>query len=95
MSAVMSCMWMQAPRGLGLIMWMQAPRGLGLIMWMQAPRGLGLIMVIANILVLGVYVHQSSGVNPLLYAIVVETISRDCRVDLLWELLYADDLIVK
>ena len=38
--------------------------------------------------------HQGSGLSPLLFVIVMEAISRECRVALPWELLYADDLAV-
>ena len=36
--------------------------------------------------------HQGSVLSPLLFVIVVEAISREFRVALPWELLYADDL---
>ena len=38
--------------------------------------------------------HQGSGLSPLLFVIVMEAISREFRVPLPWELLYADDLAV-
>ena len=38
--------------------------------------------------------HQGSALSPLLFVIVMEAISREFRVDLPWELLYADDLVV-
>ena len=38
--------------------------------------------------------HQGSGLSPLLFLIVMEAISREFRVALPWELLYADDLAV-
>ena len=38
--------------------------------------------------------HQGSGLSPLLFVIVIEAISREFRVALPWELLYADDLAV-
>jgi len=38
--------------------------------------------------------HQGSALSPLLFLIVTEAISREFRVDLHWELLYADDLVV-
>ena len=38
--------------------------------------------------------HESSGLTPLLFMIVMEAISRESRVALPWELLYADDLAV-
>ena len=37
---------------------------------------------------------QSSALSPLLFVIVMEAISREFRVALPWELLYADDLAV-
>jgi len=38
--------------------------------------------------------HQSSALSPLLFVIVMEAISREFRVALPWELLYADELVV-
>ena len=38
--------------------------------------------------------HQGSALSPLLFAIVMEAISREFRVALPGELLYADDLVV-
>ena len=38
--------------------------------------------------------HQVSALSPLLFVIVMEAISREFRVALPWELLYADDLAV-
>jgi len=41
-----------------------------------------------------VVMHQGSTLSPLLFVIVMEAISRELRVALPWELLYADDLVV-
>ena len=41
-----------------------------------------------------VRMHQGSALSPLLFVIVMEAISREFRVALAWELLYADDLVV-
>ena len=38
--------------------------------------------------------HQGSALSSLLFVIVMEAISREFRVALSWELLYADDLAV-
>ena len=38
--------------------------------------------------------HQGSAFSPLLFVIVMEAISREFRVAVPWELLYADDLAV-
>ena len=38
--------------------------------------------------------HQGSALSALLFVIVMEAISREFRVALPWELLYADDLAV-
>ena len=38
--------------------------------------------------------HQGSGLSPLLFVIVMEAISREFRIALPWELVYADDLAV-
>jgi len=41
-----------------------------------------------------VCMHQGSALSPLLFVIVTEALSRQFRVALPWELLYADDLVV-
>ena len=41
-----------------------------------------------------VCMHRGLGLSPLLFVIVMEAISREFRVALPWELLYADDLAV-
>jgi len=38
--------------------------------------------------------HQGSALSPLLFVMVIEALSREFRVALPWELLYADDLVV-
>jgi len=38
--------------------------------------------------------HQGSALRHLLFVIVMEALSREFRVALSWELLYADDLVV-
>ena len=38
--------------------------------------------------------HQGSALSPLLFVMVMEALSREFRVALPWELLYADDLYV-
>jgi len=38
--------------------------------------------------------HQGSALSPPLFVIVMEAISREFRVALPWQLLYADDLVV-
>ena len=42
----------------------------------------------------GVGVHQGSVFNPLLFVIVLETLSREFRTGCPWELLFADDLLM-
>ena len=39
-------------------------------------------------------VHQSYVLSPLHFAIVMEALSRECRIGCPWELLYADDLVI-
>src|SRR5271163_4781157 len=39
-------------------------------------------------------VHQGSVLSPLLFAIVLEAVSKEFRTGLPWELLYADDLVL-
>ena len=41
----------------------------------------------------GVGVHQGSVLSPLLFILVLETLSREFRTGVPWELLYADDLV--
>jgi len=43
---------------------------------------------------INVGMHQGSALSPLLFVIVMEALSREFRVALPWELLYADDLVV-
>ena len=38
-------------------------------------------------------VHQGPVLSPLLFAIVIDQVSKECRNGLPWELLYADDLV--
>jgi len=38
--------------------------------------------------------HQGSALSSLLFVMVMEALSREFRVALLWELLYTDDLVV-
>jgi len=38
--------------------------------------------------------HKASALSPLLFVMVMEALSRELRVALPWELLYADDLVV-
>ena len=42
----------------------------------------------------GVGVHQGSVLSPLLFIIVLEALSREFRVGVPWELLFADDLVI-
>ena len=42
----------------------------------------------------GVGVHQGSVLSPLLFIIVLEALSKEFRTGCLWELLYADDLMI-
>ena len=42
----------------------------------------------------GVGVHQGSVLSPLLFILVLETLSHEFRTGVPWELLYADDLVV-
>ena len=48
----------------------------------------------SNSLEVNVSMHQSSALSPLLFVMVMEDLSREFRVALPWELLYADDLVV-
>ena len=51
-------------------------------------------MVIVKVFEIKVDMHQGSALSPLLFVIVMEAISREFRVALPWELVYADDLAV-
>ena len=39
-------------------------------------------------------IHQGSVLRTLLFAIVLEALLRECRSTLLWEMLYADELVI-
>ena len=39
-------------------------------------------------------VHQESVPSPLLFIIVLEALSRECRSGVPWEMIYADDLVI-
>ena len=41
-----------------------------------------------------VAVHQDSVLSPLFFAIVMEALSRECRIGFPWEPLYADNLVI-
>ena len=43
---------------------------------------------------LTVGVHQGSILSPLLFNIVIEEATRECRTEVPWEMLYADDLVL-
>ena len=43
---------------------------------------------------INVGVHQCSGLNPLLFILVMDEATKECRGDEIWEMLYADDLVL-
>ena len=43
---------------------------------------------------IGVGVHQSSALSPLLFVVVMQEVKKDVRGESLWELFYADDLVI-
>jgi hypothetical protein len=43
---------------------------------------------------IGVWVHQGSVLSPLLFIVVMEEATKECRRGDPWELLYADDLVL-
>ena len=43
---------------------------------------------------IGVGVHQGSALSPLLFVIVMDVLSESTRKGLLWEILFADDLVI-
>ena len=43
---------------------------------------------------INVGVHQGSALSPLLFILVMEEATRECQGDALWNLLYADDLVL-
>ena len=43
---------------------------------------------------ISVGVHQGSALRPLLFAIIVDELTRELRGEEIWELLFADDLVV-
>ena len=48
----------------------------------------------ARLFCVGVGNHQSSVLSPLLFIIVLETLSKALRIACSWELLYADELMI-
>jgi len=48
----------------------------------------------SNDFVVKIAMHQGSALRLLLFVIVMEPLFREFRVDLPWELLYADDLVM-
>ena len=48
----------------------------------------------SNGFVVKVSMHQGSALSLLLFVIIMEALSREFRVSLLWEFIYADDLVV-
>jgi len=52
------------------------------------------VYVNSNAFEVKVGMHQGSALSPLLFVMVMEALSREFRVALPWELLYADDLVV-
>ena len=38
--------------------------------------------------------HQGSALSPFLFAVVMDVLSEDVRRDMLWDLLFADDLVI-
>ena len=50
--------------------------------------------VLGNKFSVKVGVHQGSVLSPLLFIIVLEALSGECRNRSVWELLYADDLVI-
>ena len=43
---------------------------------------------------IGVVVHQGSSLSPLLFVVVMQEATREARGEGLWDLLYADDLVI-
>ena len=43
---------------------------------------------------INVGVHQGSALSPLLFILVMDEATKECRGDEMWELLYADDLVL-
>jgi len=62
-------------------------------MYTGAKTVLGTVYGNSNGFEVKVGMHQGSALSPLLFVIVMEALSREFRVALLWELLYADDLV--
>ena len=43
---------------------------------------------------IGVRVHQGSTLSPLLFVVIMQEATREERVERLWDLLYADNLVI-
>jgi len=60
-----------------------------------AMRKLGVEEWLVSAVMVKVGKHQGSALSPLLSVMVMEALSREFIVALPWELLYADDLVVR
>jgi len=60
----------------------------------DAKTDVGTVYGNSNCFEVKVGMNQNSALNPLLFVIVMEALSRGSRVSITWELLYADDLVV-
>ena len=49
---------------------------------------------VSNNFNISVGVHQSSALSPLLFNLVMDEATRECRRGLPWDILYADDLVL-
>jgi len=63
-------------------------------MYAGAKTVVGTLYGNSNIFEIMTGMYQGSALSPLLFVIVMEALSREFRVALPWELLYADDLVV-
>ena len=63
-------------------------------MYTGAKTGVRTVYGNSNGFEIKVGLHQGSALSPLLIVIVMEALSREFRVALPWQLLYADDLVV-
>ena len=64
------------------------------VMYQNARRQVRVNNLFSDVFDVQVGVHQGSVLSPLLFIIVLEALSREFRTSCLWELLYAEDLVL-
>ena len=65
-----------------------------MMMYADTRSRVGVAGVLSEDFPIEVGVHQSSALSPLLFILVVEEATKECGGGSIWELLYADDLVL-